>query len=74
MCNVKVAKCKQSSILTYIYKILIHYNCTYCQKATDEKIIWKIAKWVTFLDTLKVHQNLKLSENKTKAFLGIMGL
>jgi hypothetical protein len=33
---VKVAKCKQSIILTFIQNTN-HYNYTYCQKATDEK-------------------------------------
>jgi hypothetical protein len=53
---IKVAKCKQSSILIQ-YNILIHYNCAYCQKVTDEEDgsgNWSMSN---FLDTIKVHQH-----------------
>jgi hypothetical protein len=33
----KVEKCNQRSVLASVQKNLIHYNCAYCQKATDEK-------------------------------------
>jgi hypothetical protein len=52
----KVAKYKQYSI-RLPYKILIHYNCTPCQKATDEKDGSDNLQMSNFFDTIEVHQN-----------------
>jgi hypothetical protein len=51
-------------VLRLPYKILIHYNCTYCLKATDEK-----DGAGNFLDTVKYTKIKKLLRNKIKAFL-----
>jgi hypothetical protein len=63
---IKVAKCKQCSIWLQ-YKILIHFNCTHCQKATDEKEGSDNWLMSNFLDTVEVHQNL----NTNKSTIGL---
>jgi hypothetical protein len=50
---IKIAKYNQSSILTSI-KILNHYNCTNCQKATEEGSGYWLMN--NSLETIKVYQ------------------
>jgi hypothetical protein len=59
VCVIKVAKCKQSGILTSIYKILFHYDFIYCQKAPEAQD--GSGNWPTikFLETIKVHKKIK---------------